>query len=345
MRNARVVLLLAAAAVAACSDKYGAPTGPKIKPWEDPVYRVEIVSPADYVEVVGTVAAASPAVRVIEIASGQPRGNATVQFVAGTRSSVEHATAVTNEAGIASAGQWRFGTRAGVAELGVYLAGKRVATITAVLSPDRPDHLQSDGSEERVALAGQVVDPVGVIVMDRFSNPIPDVPVKFSVVRGAGTLQFENVTTATTGYARSSAWRLGRVSGVNELTASVEGLEPISFPGFGLDSSSLHWYELQTGRRNGAAAAAPSSFGISRERLGLTAFDPCLCVQESGYFIRMTENINGLAWSYGGRYQLNSSLLSGSYIIGQITGDSVVLTDDWDDFGIITWLFVTAKPE
>lgn len=86
-----------------------------------------------------------------------------------------------------------------------------------------------DGNGQ-TAPAGQAVPaPPAVRVTDAQENPVADVRVTFEVTSGSGTITGESQETDADGVARVGSWNLGS-SGVNTLTASIDGADAIDEP-------------------------------------------------------------------------------------------------------------------
>jgi hypothetical protein len=72
------------------------------------------------------------------------------------------------------------------------------------------------------------VDGPCVLVTGSGGQPVAGVTVNFTV-SGGGAVQFPIATTDASGIACSGAWQIGPKVGSNVVTATVEGLEPVSF--------------------------------------------------------------------------------------------------------------------
>jgi adhesin/invasin len=91
--------------------------------------------------------------------------------------------------------------------------------------------LEGDGQSATVNTA-VALDPA-VVVRDTEGNPVPGVPVIFSITGGGGALSGATAATDGQGVARVGSWRLGTAIGANALRARVEGADlegnPVSF--------------------------------------------------------------------------------------------------------------------
>jgi hypothetical protein len=132
--------------------------------------------------------------------------------------------AITNDQGEAVSG-WRMGTLPGS-----YVALARIATAEAT-SPiefhatavaGAPDTLRALSSLDQPGERNQLVqDPPRVLVVDRFGNPVPDIPVAWQVIAGQGRASSAITTTNAAGEATVD-WTLGDGIGFHKLTATVE---------------------------------------------------------------------------------------------------------------------------
>jgi hypothetical protein len=93
---------------------------------------------------------------------------------------------------------------------------------TKLLIPDAGAALQT-------GVIGQAVrtNPT-VLVTDAGNHPLPGVVVAFAITNGGGSLSSSTQTTNSFGVA-SVAWTLGNTFGTNTLTATVEGIPPVTF--------------------------------------------------------------------------------------------------------------------
>jgi hypothetical protein len=101
------------------------------------------------------------------------------------------------------------------------------ATARAIqVRPDRPAALAIVAGN---AQAGGVSAPLSVApsvrVVDAFGNPVPGVPVRFTVQTGGGSTVAVPVTSAADGLA-SAAWTLGGVAGAQTLRISIDDTAP-----------------------------------------------------------------------------------------------------------------------
>lgn len=176
----------------------------------------------------------APAVRVRD-RFGNIVPGARVQFTAvaipGAQSSgtVAQPSAVSDSLGVASAGTWTLGTRAGTQRLDALVANVPTVSFTAIADPGLPQlYGFVRGISQIEAVETEVPEVPVVRVVDRFGNPVPRVPVTFSVAQGGGTIGSTGGTTDDNGLVSPQSWRLGSATGYNVLRGESPGFEPIS---------------------------------------------------------------------------------------------------------------------
>lgn len=95
--------------------------------------------------------------------------------------------------------------------------------------PDQPTALVIHAGDGQTAPTGtSVAEPVLVRVTGRTGTALAGVQVGFAVTAGGGRVQFAMATTGPDGLASPGSWTLG-AAGPQELRASVEGLQPVTF--------------------------------------------------------------------------------------------------------------------
>jgi hypothetical protein len=134
--------------------------------------------------------------------------------------------------------------------------GSATTSVSVIIGP--PSQIAKLTGDKQSANVTTAVDiPASVVVKDEAGTPIPNVPVLFAVANGGGNVTNALATTSGSGVAIAGTWTLG-AAGENTLTATVEGVDPVSFtatatqPVIGLDATSLTF----TGTANGAAPAS-----------------------------------------------------------------------------------------
>ena len=89
------------------------------------------------------------------------------------------------------------------------------------------------GVEQQVPAGSQLSAPFVVTVLDQDGNPLEGATVTFVVSTGGGTLTAETATTDANGRAATTL-TLGLDPGPNTVTATVAGLDPVTFSAAGL---------------------------------------------------------------------------------------------------------------
>lgn len=103
-------------------------------------------------------------------------------------------------------------------------------------APRVPNEVVSNVTSPLSARVGFAVAPApAVTVRDDRGAPLAGVPVLFTITRGNGTLLGDSAITNGEGIAGAISWRLGRVAGLNTLTAKVSGVEPLTIDAIGLE--------------------------------------------------------------------------------------------------------------
>jgi hypothetical protein len=188
----------------------------------------------------GTVGEPLPAPVVVRVASeaGEPISGRKVAFVAagGGTEAFDPDTAVTDSKGEALT-HWVLGTEPGtyVGEARIVAEGDttlKTVSFQADAHPGVPDTVRATGPTSQPGRRGQALaEPLSVIVVDRFGNPIGGVEVGWRTADDDdGELSPESAPTGTDGIS-SVTWTLGSSVGVQRAEARVDGTSgsPISF--------------------------------------------------------------------------------------------------------------------
>ncbi len=179
---------------------------------------------------------ASPLKIKVVTESQQPAPGLEVSFelsdpAAGT---VSPTTATTNTDGEAVT-YWKLGTLPGsytaIARLVGAEGADKITEFSATATPAAPDTLSAQTPLSQPGRRSQpIATPPQVRVVDRFGNPVPDVPVSWQVTAGQGSVSSPISTTDALGVA-STGWTLGNLRGVQKLTAAIESAHgsPLTF--------------------------------------------------------------------------------------------------------------------
>ena len=292
------------AAAVGCGENATGPNpslGPAVSP---PRFVFESISPINSEGIVGTAVLHSPTVIVLD-GAGNPLANVTVSFAFVSEEegaqvgSIGTGTALTNADGIATAGDWTLSTKAGPNFLRATIVGAGPLSFRADARPDVAVSLGWQSQMEgQVALAGALVQPPHLQVMDRFGNSIAGVPVTFAITAGGGTLEGAQMVTTDDGIS-ALGWTLGPNSGANTITASVANLPSIEFTVQAIEASGTYDFTMVDG---GIGWDVASGF---------------VALTDDGHFVINTMYSDDWLW-----------IATGTYVI---SGSTVVLTYDWGD--------------
>jgi hypothetical protein len=188
---------------------------------------------------VGTVGDTLPDPVVVEVKTdgGQAIPDRRVAFVAaqGAGAGFDPDTAVTDSQGRALT-RWVLGTAVGVytAEARLVPDGESAlptAPLLATADPGDPDTVRAIGPTIQPGQRGEALpEPLAVLTVDRFGNPVAGAEVKWEASSGNGELSAETTLTGADG-TTSVIWTLGNRVGVQRATAKVEHADgsPVTF--------------------------------------------------------------------------------------------------------------------
>lgn len=127
----------------------------------------------------------------------------------------------TNDSGIAAT-VWTLGTATGTPQRVVASVGARSVTFNATALAGPPDSLlRARGDGQTHSALGFPPESLGVLVWDRFRNPVPGVTVIWTPGDGDGFVSPGTTTTPANGLARAR-WMLGETEGTQIVEARVE---------------------------------------------------------------------------------------------------------------------------
>jgi hypothetical protein len=189
-------------------------------------------------EQTGTVGETLPSPLVVKVLTEreQPATGREVSFelsdpAAGT---VTPTTSTTNSQGEAVA-NWTLGTVPGpyvvVARLVGLEGDDKIAEFRAAAKPAAPDTLSPETPLAQPGRREQTVATAPAVrVVDRFGNPVPDVPVAWQVTAGEGNVTSPITMTDASGKTTVD-WTLGNRIGVHKLTAAIGSAtgSPVTF--------------------------------------------------------------------------------------------------------------------
>jgi hypothetical protein len=185
---------------------------------------------ASYTAVVSTSVATVPSVRIAD------DGGRSVKDVLVRWKVVSGGGKVTNDStrtakdGTASAGGWLLGTIAGVQTLQASADGVPPVVFTAQVSPGPVTALNPVSSDANNPIVNTLLTPTPVVrAVDVFGNPVPGVPVSFTILQGTGSVTGELQVTNSQGLATVGSWKLGTGAGIQVLQASTAGANSTTF--------------------------------------------------------------------------------------------------------------------
>ncbi len=164
----------------------------------------------------------SPPTFVVRDAAGEAISGVAVSIVVGEGGGTIRNAPTRSQQGATRVGDWTLGTRAGRNTLVVTVGKLSPLVLEATATPGAPVALRVAGGNDQVALAGdELPSTIGVVVLDRFDNPVPGQVVSFSPVDGGGTIEPTTVTSGSDGVAGGVHWRLGAQTSQQSVRASL----------------------------------------------------------------------------------------------------------------------------
>jgi hypothetical protein len=191
----------------------------------------------------GTIAPIAPTVVALD-GDGQPLANVEIAFVVENGGgTVNGRTQRTDAQGIAKVGGWILGPTPGENTLKATAAGGFSTTFTAHGIPGTPANLVAASPTSSSGIVGNFMATVPTVrVTDADGHAVAGTQVTFDVVSGGGVIaspavqSFGLVTLAGAiavsdfnGDATLGAWRLGPATGDQTVSASIQGVPPVTF--------------------------------------------------------------------------------------------------------------------
>ena len=169
----------------------------------------------------------APSVKVTTLA-GAPLSGVPITFGVPQGSGlITGSTATTGADGIATVGSWTLAQTAGAnflnATAGGLVSGSPATFSATGVAGPAAAMVKLLGDAQQSAAGQLVATAPAVNVRDQFGNPVANVPMRFSVVTGGGSLTGESQTTSANGTATVGSWRLGSVPGANTVSATATG--------------------------------------------------------------------------------------------------------------------------
>lgn len=180
------------------------------------------LSPVGELALSGVVGEVLPSPLTVKVADsgGNPIAGVAVTFaVADGAGSLSRAADTTDFAGLAST-SWRLGDRTVAQRVTATVTGITSVNFVATARAAAPATIAVEGGDNQSGLSSAALTTApSVVVRDRFTNPVPNVTVTFTVAAGGGTVTNASGNTNASGVATSGGWRLGAGTGTNRLTA------------------------------------------------------------------------------------------------------------------------------
>ena len=170
----------------------------------------------------------------VTTSSGTAISGATVSFAVASGGGSASPGLVQTDGSGQAATTWTLGTVAGANTLTASSGNLTPLTFNANGTPGPAAILAKLAGDQQTIRVGSTL-PVApaVVVRDAFQNPVPNVPVTFTVLTGAGTLIGTNPITNAQGVAALTSWTLGLFSAAQSISAAAPGLGAVSFSATG----------------------------------------------------------------------------------------------------------------
>lgn len=192
-----------------------------------------VATPAGVTTLSATVAASVGTVPAVRITDDRGRAvrNVMVRWrVTAGGGTVTNDSVRTDADGNASSGGWTLGTTAGQQSLQASADGVPTVTFTAQAAPGPVAQVTRVSVDPVNPVVATAVAPTpSVRVTDQYGNPIPTVPVTFSVITGTGTITGTQQITDGNGIATVGGWLLGTLAGTQQVRAVAAGGVGVTF--------------------------------------------------------------------------------------------------------------------
>ena len=172
-------------------------------------------------------------------------------------SSTSSATATTDANGQAAT-RLTLGSDAGTNTVAATVEGLEPETFTATAAEQAMPHSLTKvcGDDQEGTAGAQLDEQFVVLVSDEDGAAMAGVVVSFAVAAGGGTLSAATATTDATGRA-ATRLTLGSDPGTNTVSATVEGLESVTFTATGQESPFASLFDLFGGGKRVALPDSP----------------------------------------------------------------------------------------
>ena len=175
-----------------------------------------------------------------------------------TVASSTSSTTATTDANGRAATRLTLGSDAGTNTVSATVEGLEPVTFTATAAEQAMPHSLTKvcGDSQEGMASEQLAESFVVLVSDENGAAMAGVVVSFSVTAGGGTLSAATATTDANGRA-ATRLTLGSETGTNTVSATVEGLEPVTFTATGQKSPFASLFDTFLG--GGKLVALPDS--------------------------------------------------------------------------------------
>ena len=174
----------------------------------------------------------------VKNAAGQPIDSALVTFAVASGGGTVAVPSVRTDSLGRATNTWTLGQTAGVQTMTASAGALPAVTFVAVASAQAASTIAKVAGDAQTAVAGATVAiRPAVKIADQFGNPVPNATVTFAIASGGGQVGGGSATTDATGVATVGSWKLGNTAGANSLTATVQGVAPVTFTATGLVGS------------------------------------------------------------------------------------------------------------
>jgi hypothetical protein len=288
-------------------------------------------------------AVTDPPAVIVRDQANNPMSGVTVTFtVTGGGGTVLSGAVTTGSDGVARVASWTLGGAPGANTLTAATVGLPAVTFMAEGTPPPPvpTTVEALTPTNQNGIAGAPVNmPPGILVKDQYDAPMQGVTVAFAVTAGGGSANAPTVVTDAAGEARLTSWTLGGAAGVNTLTATVEGLAPVTFTATGLvatTSVAAHSVTEQQAPAGTDVAAPPAAIVTDQGGAPLAGIVVEFAVTAGGGSIDPSSVVTGpdgiaqlTSWTLGGEAGANavSATVSGlPPVLFNATGTLVATT-------------------
>jgi len=269
----------------------------------------------------GGAALAQPLIVLVTDQNDNPVSQVDVTW-ATTFGSLDLTTSQTNTQGLAQT-SWTLDADSTNQTATATVSGLDPVTFSATLSVGATDITINEGNNQTATVASAVEVNPSVSVTDGGGNPLIDVEVTFAVESGGGSITGETATTDGEGMASVGSWTLGEIAGANTLSATVTGLDPVTFTATGVadaaDTVAIISGDNQTAEA-GQALASPLVVEV-QDQYGNAVSGETVNWQALNGTVSPTTNVtdgNGRAqtsWTLG----VNSASQTASATVGSLT--------------------------